>query len=153
MTIYYYCCKYERHFFSDICTLFSGARGLFSRPRLRGTQGGLLYTTAQVRVPGGLQGECSGRSKSRNLASNRWIALRPARANQAHANSQNVIFFSFFHVFLWLFLKYHSSCQRLGSHGTTAALQAFVPFVTATNGASAYTFVSTRVCHSRILQQ
>ena len=29
----------------DICTLFSGARGRFSRSRLRDTQGGRLYTT------------------------------------------------------------------------------------------------------------
>ena len=44
-----------------------------------------------------------------------------------------------------LFLKYQSSRQSLGSHGTTAALQAF-PVVTATNGASACVFVSVRVC-------
>ena len=54
------------------------------------------------------------------------------------------------HVFFFLFspllliLKYDSSCQRLGSHGTTAAIQAF-PFVTATNGASAGGFDSVRV--------
>ena len=35
--------------------------------------------------------------------------------------------------------------SEAGSHGTTAALQAF-PFVTATNGASAFGFVSLRVC-------
>ena len=34
-----------------------------------------------------------------------------------------------------MFLKYHSSCQRLGSHGTIATTQV-IPFATATNGAS-----------------
>ena len=50
-----------------------------------------------------------------------------------------------FFTSLLLFLKYHSSHQRLGSRGTTAALQAF-PVVTATNGASACGFVRMRVC-------
>ena len=42
--------------------------GVFSCLRLRGTQGGRLYPTAQVWVPGGLRRACSCRSKSRNLA-------------------------------------------------------------------------------------
>ena len=42
--------------------------GLFSRSRLQGTQGCRIYMTAQVWVPGGLRGVCSGRSKSRKLA-------------------------------------------------------------------------------------
>ena len=53
--------------------------------------------------------------------------------------------FLIFHLSLLLFWKYHSSRQRLGSHGTTAAPQAF-PFVTATNGASARGFVSVCGC-------
>ena len=69
-------------FFSDICTLFSGARGSFSRSRLQGTQGGHLYTTAKVWVPGGLHGASSGRSKSRNVASDHGVAFRGARAEQ-----------------------------------------------------------------------
>ena len=52
------------------------------------------------------------------------------------------------HLSLLLFLKNHSSCQRLGSHGTTAAFQAF-PFVAATNGASACGFLRVRVCACR----
>ena len=97
-------------------------------------------------------GACSRRSKSRNLARNHGVALRPARANQAHTNPETS--FLIFHLSLLLFLKYHSSRPRLGSHGTAAARQA-IPFVTATNGASAYGFVSMRVCacHCRILQQ
>ena len=56
--------------------------GLFSRSRLRGTQWGRLYTTAQVWVPGVLRGACFGRSKSRNLASNHGVAFRGAGAEQ-----------------------------------------------------------------------
>ena len=42
-----------------------------------------MYTTAQVWVPGGLRGACSGRSKSRNLASDHGVvAFRGARAEQ-----------------------------------------------------------------------
>ena len=55
---------------------------LFSRSRLRGMQGARLYTAAQVWVPGGVRGACSGRSKSRNLASNHGVAFRGARAEQ-----------------------------------------------------------------------
>ena len=58
-----------------VCFFFTFARfslapvGRLSRSRLRGTKGTNLYTTAQVWVPGGLRGACSGRSKTRNLAS------------------------------------------------------------------------------------
>ena len=62
--------------------------------------------------------------------------------------------FSFFHLSLLVFPKYHNSRIRLGSHDTTAALQAF-HFVTDTNGAFACGFVSVRVCecHRQILQR
>ena len=66
----------------DICTFFSGDHGSFSRSRVRGTQGVRLYTTAQVWVPGGLRGACSGRPESRNLASNHRVAFRGAWAEQ-----------------------------------------------------------------------
>ena len=56
--------------------------GLFSRSRLRGTQGGRLHTTAQVWVASRLRGASSGRSKSRNLARNRAIAFRGERTEQ-----------------------------------------------------------------------
>ena len=46
---------------------------------------------------------------------------------------------------LLLFTEYRSSPQKLGSHGTTAALQAFL-FVTATNGASECVCVRERAC-------
>ena len=107
-------------------------------------------------VPAGLRRACSGLSKPPSLASNRGIAFRPAintcRTNQAHANMQTLrrtLFSSSFHLSAAVFVEHHSSRQRLGSHGTTAALHAF-PFVTATNGASS---VCVRGCHCRILQQ
>ena len=59
---------------------------LFSRSRLRGTQGARVYSTAQVWAPTGLSGAFSGRSKSRNLASNHGIGFRPARASQDNGN-------------------------------------------------------------------
>ena len=62
------------------------AAGIFSRSRLRGTQEARLYTTVQVWVQIGLRGACSGRSKSRNLASTQGIAFRPARASQDNGN-------------------------------------------------------------------
>ena len=80
------------------------------------------------------------------------IAFRPARVSQVHANPQDIMLSI---SPLLLFLEYHNSHQRLGSHGTTAALQGFA-FVTATNGVSKCRFVSMRVCrvcHCRILQQ
>ena len=62
--------------------------------------------------------------------------------------------FSFFTSFAAVFdMKKHSNQQRLGSHGTTAALQAF-PFVTATNGAFAWVCAGVHVhmsSYSRIL--
>ena len=60
---------------------------------LRGTQGGRLYTTVQVFVPAGLRGACSGRSKSRDLASNHGIAFRRPRAYQAHGNPEKLCVF------------------------------------------------------------
>ena len=128
---------------------FSGGRGFFLVLSSAGHQGGRLSTTAQVWVPAGLCGACSGRSKSRILASKRGIDLRPAKANQAYAKPR-YHFLSFFHPSMLLFSKYHSSCQRLGSRSTRAALQAY-PFVTATNSVSACEFVTerARACHCR----
>ena len=62
-------------FFLHSPAFFPVAVGLLSRSKLRGTRGARLYTTAQDWVPGGLRGACSGRSKSRHLASNRGVAF------------------------------------------------------------------------------
>ena len=74
-----------------------------------------------------------------------------AGANQPHANPHYFLFMVHLSAAV---SNYHSSCQRRGSHGTTAALQDF-PFVTATNGSSTCGFMSVRmfVCHCRTLQQ
>ena len=64
------------------------------------------------------------------------------RANQALATHKGNVLFTFSP--LCCFLKHHSSCQRLGSHGTTAPLPVF-PFVTAANGASACGFLGVRM--------
>ena len=83
-------------FLSTFARFSPASLGLFSRFRLRGTQGARLYTTAQLWGPAGFRGACSGRSKSRILASNRRIAFRPARADQVHANPQKTLYFHFF---------------------------------------------------------
>ena len=67
------------HFFS------LPAAGLFHRSLLRGTQGTRLYTSVQVLGPAGLLAACSGRSKSRNMASHHGIVFRRVTANQAHS--------------------------------------------------------------------
>ena len=78
--------------------------------------------------------------------------LEPTRRMQTPTHFVLFLFYSLF-TSLLLFLNYHSSRERLGSHGTTAELHAF-PFVTATNGAYACGFVNVRVVcafHCRIL--
>ena len=85
-------------------------------------------------------------------------SIRRARANHAHGNPQKVVL-----VFVLRYAAISGVPQqpsRPGSHGTTAALQAF-PFVTATNGVSAcvcmsvraWACLSVRACHPKILHQ
>ena len=120
------------HLFGTSARFSVPAAGLFSRSRLRGTKGPECTLGASLgpgRAPRrGLRGACSERSKSRDLASNRGIAFRRARANQPYGNPQNKKKKKSVYISLPLFLKYHSSRHRIGSHGTTAVLQAF-PFV------------------------
>ena len=59
---------------------------IFSRARLRGTQGARSSTTAQVWALTEVRGTCSGGAKSQKLASNHGEAFRGRRAIQAHAN-------------------------------------------------------------------
>ena len=84
------------------------------------------------------------REKKKKLAGNHGIAshqLGPIRPMLTPKTSLPPPFAPFPPLSLVLFWKY----QRLGSHGTTAELQAF-PFVTVANGASVCGFVSVRVC-------
>ena len=78
-------------FFSKSARLSRAPVGLFSRSRLRDTQGGRLYTTAQV--PGVFCGACSGRSKIAK-SSNHGVAFRKARAEQGHGNPACQLFCS-----------------------------------------------------------
>ena len=66
--------------------------GLSFRPRLRGKQGARVYTTAQVSVPAGLRGACSGIPKSRNLASNREEAFQPSYSQASTWETPAVVF-------------------------------------------------------------
>ena len=74
---------YQSFYFIFTFARFSPAPvGLFSRSRLRGTQGGRLYTTTQAWIPGGLRDACSALSKSQNLTTNHGVAFREARSEQ-----------------------------------------------------------------------
>ena len=55
------------------------AAGRSSRSWLRGTQGGRVYTTVQVRGPVGVRGACSGRSKLREMALFHGIIFRDTK--------------------------------------------------------------------------
>ena len=81
-------------FFSTFSRFSPAPVGLFSRSRLRDTEGARLYTTAQVWVPGGLRDACCGRSKSRNLASIHGVAFRGARAEQGNGKPTYQLFCS-----------------------------------------------------------
>ena len=98
--------------------------GLSYRSRLRGTQGGRVYTTAQVWAPAGLHGARSGRSKSRELASNHGIAfpLSQSIAGQwkpLQYKKFALLLLLLYHVCITQPLKLTSSLL-CDSHGTTA---------------------------------
>ena len=113
---------YGTHFFCTLPRFSLRAAGLYSRSQPRGPQGSPPVFTAHILGSAGLRGACSGGSKSLELAGNDGIAFRRAIANQAHGNTQSKIHLNFSPLFCGL---YQSSRQRLGSHCTTAAPQAF----------------------------
>ena len=63
-------------------------------------------------APGALRGACSGRSKSRALASNHGIAFRRARGNQAHGIPQTATFCFVFSPLLLSLKKYRSGPHK-----------------------------------------
>ena len=133
---------HQKSLFCTLATSSLAPAGLFSRSRLRGTQGARLYNTRYGASLG------PGRAPSRVLwafeVAASWLFSRnrvPPRQSQAGPWKT-----------LQQFLEYRSSPLWLGSHGTTVALQVF-SFVTATNGASACVCMSVRVCHPSILEQ
>ena len=120
------------------------AAGLFSRSRLRGTQAPRVYTTSQVWAR-----SAPWRVLWAFKAAASWLFSRdrfpPSQSQARPWKPQTDLKKYIFCSPLLLFLKYHSSRQRLGSHGAKAVLQAF-PLVTATNGASACGFASVSAC-------
>ena len=73
--------------FSGRGHFFRLAAGLFSWCLLRRTKGARMYTTVEIRAPGGVRGACSGPSKSRTLADDYdgqsfRQSFRPGRAEQ-----------------------------------------------------------------------
>ena len=133
-TIYSYLLRVTWSFFAGVrFFFFVPAAGLFSRSLLR-ARGEPAYTPRA-----GVQSREIWQVTSGSLPD----PLDQTRRMQTSTMSP---FFSFFFSPLcFCCFKYHGSRQRLGSRGTTAALQAF-PVVTATNGASACGFVRMRVC-------
>ena len=61
-----------------------------------------MYTRAQVWVPAGLRGARSGRSKPRDLASNRGIAFHLAEHRRTMGTPQ-------FKIFVLVLMLYHVS--------------------------------------------
>lgn len=102
-----YICMYKTGFFRGT-SLSLRAEGFFLCSRLRGTQGGRIYTAALAWAPAGRRGACSGRSKSRELASNHIIAFRPASAKQDDGNPK-------ISSVRWLLL-YHAVLPALNSN-------------------------------------
>ena len=68
--------------FSDILNLFLRRPWVFSRTVGCGHEGGPPVYHGGSLSPGPLRGACSGRSRSRNLASNHGVALRGDRVEQ-----------------------------------------------------------------------
>ena len=120
---------------------FSAGRGSFLALSAAGRA--RVYTTAQVWVPAGPRGACSGRSKSRNLASNRGKAFVPARAKQDDGNSHELRVHKIL-LCCWLLLLYstmsvsHSPASSVlcGSHETTAVAHQALLSMTPTDGAA-----------------
>ena len=123
------------------------AAGIFSRSRLRGTQGARVYTFAQAWAPAGLCGACSGLSTSRGAGSSPGIAFRRARAKQDDGNRtiQHLRCCCCCIMSLSHRPSISQSSLLCGSHGTTAAAHEALPFETATDGASVR--VRVRVCN------
>ena len=109
-------------FFSGIQNFHLPAAGLLSCSRLRGTQGPRLYTTVQVWVQAGLHGACSGRSKSRSLASKHGVAFRGVRADKDNGKPTFQLFFAF--IFAPMLYSHAAAVRH--------SLQAF-PVATATD--------------------
>ena len=110
--------------------------GRFSRCRLRGTQGARVYTTAQVWGPAGLRGARSGRSKSRDPASNQGIAFRLAESRRTLETPQRNVFVLLLYPARITPPPKLSSSLLGGSQGTTAVAHQALPFVKAKDGAS-----------------
>ena len=134
--LYVYMCMYDK-----ACFFAHGPAFLFW-PRV------ILALSAamQVLVPVGLRGACSGRSKSRDLASTQRIAFRLAEPRGTMEPHMLIVWpfallLRLYRVVITSSLKL-LSCLLCGSHGTAAVAHETLPFVTATDGAS----VCVRAC-------
>ena len=87
--MYSLCSKKLMHFFCTSATFSFPAAGLFSRSRLRSTQGARVYTTRKFGPRPGSVARAVGVQSRRELALFRGINFRRARASQAPGNPPN----------------------------------------------------------------
>ena len=131
------CGTYNTCMYALFCALANFSlptAGLFSRSRLRGTQGGRVHTAMQAWAPAGLRGACSGHSKSRELALFHGIAFRdaePPRTMETPKFQLDSLCGRCITPPLQL-----SSSLLCGGHGTTTVAHQAFPFVAVTDGAS-----------------
>ena len=126
-------------FFAHRQPLLIAAGDLFSRSRLRGTQGGRVNATVRNWASAGLRGACSGRSKSRRTGSSVGSLSaepEPSRATETHTKDD---------LQLFAYSPVYYSSHLGGRHATTAAsLQGFY-LVAATNDVFAGVSACVRV--------
>ena len=138
-----YVYMYETHFSAHGGPLFSSGRGSLFAFSAAGYANGPRVLTVHVWAPAGLRGGWSGRSKSRDLASNHGIAFRLAKhlGTMETPQLKACALLPLYHVCTTPTLKLSNSLP-CGSRGTTAVAHRALTFETATNGAS----VCVRVC-------
>ena len=124
------------HFFSTLPSLSPPAASLFSRSWLRRTQGGRVYTTAQVRVPAGPRASCSTQA-----ISTIYTGLRTATPSRPGPWKPHN--FSLLLCCCYSTQPLQASSSLLcGSHGTTAVAHQALPILTATEGALVCVYVT-----------
>ena len=142
--IYILCTKwpfFKMAVFSGVVHFSRLTAGLFSHSRLRGTQGGRVYTTARMRAPAEVRGARPGPSKprimSRTMAKNYGESFRPAIEPSRTMETPQ------FKRFLpaagcCSIMSDHTfppALLKRGSHGRAAVVHQAPPFVAATDNA------------------
>ena len=114
--------------FLHVDHLFFSGRGSFRAILAAGHAGGPLVHKAQVWAPAGPCGVRSGRSRSRELASNHGIAFRRVRASQENENPtfQLFLFFLFSRCIMSISHRPSSPQALFCGNSSRASLRSFV---------------------------